>query len=367
METSFKEDYLSIMTGAKKLLRRKRLLKRVFLFFVVLALFLTIFSPTSYSSSVKFLSQTSSAARAGGNWSGLAALIGVNLNANTESGEIPPDIYSKIINSVPFQLELMNTPLNFKGMDSTITFQEYYSDYAKTDAVTLVKKYTIGLPGQIVKWIKPKKEGGNNKKIDSLVFLSHNEQRISGILKESLNFGIDETDGMISISATMPEAIPAAQLAQKAQVLLQRAIIDYRIGKAQDQMNFIEQQLSIEYDNYKNAQLKLANYKDRNLFNRTEVSQIELRKLQSEYDLAYSIYSELQRQRIAQNIQVRKDTPIFTTINPATVPLEPVAPNRLKIFVLTLIFGAILTVLLGMSLELYSNLKAAWKKAPSIS
>lgn len=363
MEKTIQEDYISLLRTAKNLWNRRKTLLKIILIFFLLGLFLAIFSPATYNSGVKFLSQTSSASRAGGNWSGLAALVGINLNANTESGEIPPNIYPKILNSITFQRKLMETPLKFKGIDSAVTFREYYTNIAKPDVVTTVKKYTIGLPGQIIKWVKGSKEGTGGAKSDTLIFVSKKEQRISNLLKENVSFSIDETDGVITINTVMPEAIPAAQLAQQAQILLQQEIIKYRIAKAQDQMDFIEKQLDIEQENFKASQTRLANYKDRNRFISTEQSQIELRRLQSEYDLSYSIYSELQRQKIAQNIQVKKDTPIFTTINPASVPVEPATPNRLMLIITTSIIGFIIAIFYGIISNLYISLKRQWQHA----
>ena len=363
-ENQQKDDYISLLGQIKGIWAMRRKLLPIVLVFVLLGAYLAIFTPTTYNTNVKFLSQTSSSSRIGGNWSGLAALVGINLNANAESGEIPPNIYPKIINSIPFQRKLMEIPLTFKGIDTAVTVRDYYLKVATPDGVTTLKKYTIGLPGQISKWIKgTPNEGGGKQKNDSLVYLSRKEQKVTKILKENLMFSIDETDGVITITTIMPEAVPAAQLAQGAQTLLQQAIIEYRIGKAQDQMDFINKQLVLEEENYKNIQDRLARYKDRNRFNITESSQIELRRLQSEYDLAYSIYSELQRQQVAQNIQVKKDTPIFTTINPASVPLEPAGPNRIAIFIFTIILGVIFATGFAILKQLYSSFKMQWKKA----
>lgn len=361
-ETSIQEDYISLISLVKGLWRRRKSIFKIIGLFFLLGVFLAIFSPKEYVSGVKFLSQTSSSSKPGGNWSGLAALVGINLNANTENGEIPSNIYPKIINSIPFQQKLMETPLTFKKQDSAITFRKYYTEIAKPDGVSLLRKYTIGLPGTVIGWFKSKDEGPKNRQNDSLIFLSKKEMKLANILKESVSFGIDETDGVISISANMPEPVAAAQMAQAAQSLLQKEIIAYRIAKAQDQMQFIDKQYSVQKENFESAQSRLARYQDRNAFNNTRVAQIELNRLQSEYDLSYSVFSELQRQKVAQNIQVKKDTPIFTVINPASVPLEPVAPNRIKILLISLIAGAFFGITINMLLDFYQKMKKIWRK-----
>ena len=119
-----------------------------------------------------------------------------------------------------------------------------------------------------------------------------------------------------------------------------------------DRMQEQHQQLQHQY--------KFARYKDRNQFNITQTSQIEFQKLQAEYELSYTLFAELERQKAAQEIQVRKDTPIFTTINPAAVPLDPSKPNRFKIVLIYVIMGFFLAVFYGLGIEFYKKIKTAW-------
>ena len=50
----------------------------------------------------------------------------------------------------------MQTPLNFKDIDQPVTLYDYYTEYNKPSVVNYVLKYTIGLPGVILKAIKGK-------------------------------------------------------------------------------------------------------------------------------------------------------------------------------------------------------------------
>jgi len=362
VESTIEQDYISILSILKNLWKRKRFLLRIMFLFFLIGLFIAIFSPTEYTSGVKFLSNTSSISKVSGKWSGIAALVGVNLNTGTENNEIAPTIYPKIINSLPFQKELMKTKLNFKRMDSTITFRDYYLNVAETGVLVTARKYTVGLPGTIMKSFKSDfKRRDNLISVDSINFMTKDEQKLRGILRSNLFFSIDETDGVISISATMPEAIPAAQLAQRAQQLLQEEIISYKITKAQDQMDFIEEQYRNQKEIFQKNQFRFAQYKDRNQFNITQTAQIEYQRIQSEYELSYTVFSELERQRVAQEIQVKKDTPIFTTINPAAVPLDPSKPNRFKILLTSVLMGFFFAVFLGLGTEFYGKLRKTWK------
>jgi uncharacterized protein involved in exopolysaccharide biosynthesis len=66
--------------------------------------------------------------------------------------------------------------------------------------------------------------------------------------------------------------------------------------------------------------------------------------LQSEYDLAYSVYSELAKQLETQEIKVKEDTPIFTIIEPVFVPLDKTAPKKSLILVVWVFLGVVISV-----------------------
>jgi uncharacterized protein involved in exopolysaccharide biosynthesis len=58
------------------------------------------------------------------------------------------------------------------------------------------------------------------------------------------------------------------------------------------------------------------------------------------------MYSELSSQRESAKLQVEKDTPIFTELQPALISSVPSAPNKILIILGSLIFGAFLAVFL---------------------
>jgi LPS O-antigen subunit length determinant protein (WzzB/FepE family) len=66
--------------------------------------------------------------------------------------------------------------------------------------------------------------------------------------------------------------------------------------------------------------------------------------LQSEYDLAYSVYSGLAKQLETQEIKVKEDTPIFTIIEPVFIPLDKKAPKRSLILVVWVFLGVVISV-----------------------
>lgn len=180
---------------------------------------------------------------------------------------------------------------------------------------------------------------------------------------ESLAFSVDESDGSLSIKSTMPEAVPAAQMAESARLLLQEAILDYRLSKAKEKLGFIEEQHTLKKEEFLKAQGALASYIDRNAFNNTARSQIQRQKLESEFNLASSIYRELEQQKLSQSIKIQEDTPLFTVLNPAIVPLKANESSAIITIFKYLIFGFFFAALVFAVKKVLMGLKVIWLKS----
>ncbi|WGU69567.1 hypothetical protein QIU19_12915 [Capnocytophaga canimorsus] len=75
----------------------------------------------------------------GGSLGGLAAMAGVNLGKSS-SEDIPPTLYPKLVKSIPFKRKLLQTPLYFETLGKSVSYQEYYWQYAKPSTLDVIKK-----------------------------------------------------------------------------------------------------------------------------------------------------------------------------------------------------------------------------------
>lgn len=160
----------------------------------------------------------------------------------------------------------------------------------------------------------------------------------------------------------MPQAKAAAQMVQKAQVLLQDAITDFKIQKAKDQLAFVGERYAEKEKEANLAQQKLANFRDRNKNVSTAKAQTELERLTAEYNLVYGVYSELAKQLETQKIQVKENTPVFTVIEPVSVPIQKSKPKRAMILVIWTFLGGIVGVGMVFGKEFLGSIKEQWTK-----
>jgi uncharacterized protein involved in exopolysaccharide biosynthesis len=352
------KDEIDLIQLAKTLWNGRRTVIKTTLVFMLLGLFIAIFSAKEYTASCVMVPQSAeSGNKLDGSLGGLAAMAGINLGSIGAS-DIPTSLYPKIIRSIPFQKELMNTSLTIEKQENDVMLMDYYLKIKKPGLLHFIKKYTIGLPRLLIRLLKGntvrEHEPANTEKILTVTI---DEKKIIDILSSKIKLEVNDKDGYISLSATMPEAKAAAQLARKAQELLQEAITKFKIQKAEEQLLFIEERYAEKQKEAENAQKRLAQFLDRNKNMTTAIAKTERERLNAEYSLVYGVYSELAKQLETQKIKVKEDTPVFTVIQPVSIPIERSKPRRAMILVIWTVLGGILGVGLVFGKKLWVSLK----------
>ena len=158
----------------------------------VLGLFMAISAPKEYTVSTVMVPQ-SGTDMSKSQLSGLASMAGINIGM-AQSNDLSPVLYPKIVNSIPFKLELMYTPIHFSDVNKPVSIYDYYTNYKKTSIIGSIKKYTIGLPGVIIGSFrnKPKElvlpKDIKNKPIQ----LSRDQYKIKKILDEIITLSVEK-------------------------------------------------------------------------------------------------------------------------------------------------------------------------------
>lgn len=319
---------------------RKIIIKVVFIF-LILGLCIAFLSEKEYTSSVTIVPHTNDAKSLGGNIGSIAAIAGINLGSNGET-VITPALYPKIVKSIPFQLELLKTKLSIEKFDEKISYSNYYFDVYKPSLLGYLKKYTIELPGLIISAFKDKKESNNNI-LDSNGFftISLENKLILKRLDKQLNISVNEKEGFVIITAIMPEALASAELVSNAQKILQDYIIKFKVKKSNEQLKFVKERYDEKEKEFRIIQNELASFLDQNRNVSSALAKTKLNQLQSSHDLAYNVFVELAKQYETQQIQVKEDTPIFTILDPVSIPFERSFPKRGVTLIIFIVLGII--------------------------
>lgn len=358
------EDEIDLIALAKKLWAGRKTILIATLIGTVIGVFVAIVTPPEYTVKTVMVPQTASKNQAGG-LSGLAALAGIDIGTSLQTGEISPILYPQIVSSTPFKLELMNTPIKFKDLEQPVSLFDYYTQLQKPTVLGTIKKYTLGLPGIIIGTIKGKKnEAGYSKdEKGNLILLTKDQNEMSKALDQILQLEVDAKQGYLTLNCTLDEPLATAQLAQKAQELLQREIISFKVQKSQADLEFIQERYNEVKAQAEGYQINIAQNADKYKDLTSAVPQVQNTRIQTKYGVANTVFQELAKQLEQAKIQVKKDTPVFTIIQPVTVPVEKSKPNKPMLVIIYVFMGAVLGVFLIFGKEFLSSIKNKWNKS----
>lgn len=321
-------------------LSKVKILKTVVVF-IFIGVFIVIFSEDEYTASTTIVPQSSTKNRTG-NLSNLAALAGYDIGDLGNETGIAPKLYPQITNNVYFKKELLETPITIKGQNKKITYKEYYLNVYKPSILGRLKRFVLVIPKLFTSKEKIKLE----RIEDSLIKITSNEKDLFEQLSDQLSMNINEKEGYVTLSAKMPEAIAAAEFVKRARVLLEKYVINFKIEKSTSQLKFIKKRYLEKELDFLEIQGRLSTYSDQNQNIYSARGKMELLKLQSEYDLSFSLYSELAKQLESQQIKVKEDTPIFTVLEPVFVPIKKSNSKKILIISIWAFLGFIFRVVI---------------------
>ena len=283
--------------------------------FVLIGVAFALLSPIVYSSSTTFInSQTESSSNSG--LSGVASLVGINLGSMSSGSEIPPTMYPQISESIEFKRSLLESYVDEK---KEIKLEEF-----------LANNNGIKIP----------LTENNNK-----LFISKHEDNLFNLIEEILSISVNQQDGSITILANMPNSEYAANTCINAREILQKTVIDHKIKSAKQKLEFSEKQLASKRIEFEEIQNKLAYFNDSNLNLVTSSVINERVKLEAEFQIINAVMIELSKQVEQRKLQVSEDTPVFSILKEASMPVKRSSPKRTQMVLIFGFIGLVLSVL----------------------
>ncbi len=329
------EQEIDLIALVKRLWSKKMFIIYVTVAFMVVGLLVALFSPKQYTAGCLFVPQVSQKGPSG-TMSQLASLAGINLNSMSGAEALSPMIYPQILNNIDFKKELMYSKFKFEEFEEPITLLDYYTneEYNKPTFFGVIKKYTIGLPGVIINAIRGEQEdlgaAGSGMKLNTY---TEDEYICAKILSEILSINVNDKEGYLELSVNMPEAVVAAEVAERAFELLGKYITEFKIKKVKQTLQYVNERIEETQAEFEEKQLAYAKFQDANRVISSATARIESDRIKREYDLVNTIYTELTRQKVQVELQVKEDTPVLAVVKPVVVPVEKSKPKRAMILV----------------------------------
>lgn len=326
------EDESSIDFGKifKDLLKHKKLYYKVLPVTFILAAIYAISLPNYYSCTVKLAPELGGSAKAGGGLASLASSFGVNLSGAQQGADaINPTLYPDLMNSVDFKTSLFEIPVTIEGdkekgePDRSMSYYDYLVNEQKSpwwsSVIGGTKKWLINLFND--------KKTEDVERIDPFR-LTLKQSIIANAINQKVVCDVDKKTFVISIDVTDQNPVICANMADSVKIRLQKFITDYRTSKARVDLEY-NQKLMVEAKvRYEQARDRYTAYSDSHRSVSSQSGQTKLADLQNEMQMQQGVYQQVVAQFQQAEMKVQQETPAFTTLQSATVPVQKAGPKR---------------------------------------
>ena len=319
--------------------KHKRLYVKVLGITAVLAVIITLSLPNYYNCTVKLSPEISGMSSTSG-LASLASSFGVDIGGamGKSTDAILPTLYPDLMNSVDFKTSLFNVPVTIEGKDGEKDRTMFYYDYLRDEQ----KKpwWTAALEG-VFKLFGDKKE---DKKINPFR-LTKEQDGIVKLLDKKVTCAVDKKTMVISINITDQDPVICANMADTVKNRLQKFITDYRTNKARVDLEYNKKIYLETKSRYEKARQRYAEFMDANQDIILQTVRQKQTDLENEMQLQYNAYTQVAAQMLAAEAKVQEQTPAFTTLQSATVPVKKTGPMRSKLCLIFLFLSSLVTTL----------------------
>tara|TARA_B100000963_G_scaffold359614_1_gene387423 strand:- start:947 stop:1948 length:1002 start_codon:yes stop_codon:yes gene_type:complete len=286
--------------------------------FSVIGVIIGFTTPFEYTASTKLLPKTSNSSTS--SIGGLANLTGFNLLSGLGSDEtIPAQLFPEISESITYKIRIANSNIDFGN--GRISVREYIlNNYFELNFDPNFNYYY------------------NNENIYTLSTI---EKDLHRLISNIISIDVDERKGLVSIYSTSKHAEVSSQLTTIASSNLQDFIIDFQTKKAKDELIFLKERKEEIHKDREKKKDDLISFEDENLNLVTNKSIRALEDLKNEFNLIDEVFKQISQELESQKIKVKKQTPVFSVIEPVSIPNQRSKPIRSRILRLWFAFGLI--------------------------
>jgi len=226
-----------------------------------------------------------------------------------------------------------------------ISFKNYLTLQEDNNLLQKIIKYPLQLKSRLKLSLLPKENSFvEYRDIGIQKFTAEEHSIYNSIRRNIISIIIDDKEGFVTLSVNLKHPETAAFVAKKAQMLLQKEIINFKIKNTQEQLTFTEKLYEEKKIKFEYLQDALAKYQDQNLNISSGTFQNTVNRLKAEVSVSGAVYEELAKQVEQARIQVIKDTPIFTIIDPVVIPNSRTSPKRTLIVIIWTSLGLVLSI-----------------------
>ena len=310
------EQEIDLIELAQKLWKERKFLLKGCGIAVVVGLIVAFSIPKEYTTTVKLAPETQDAAKKS-SLGGLAAMAGINLN------------------------ELFPVEVTDKEKELSTTLYDYMSEHQRKAWWGYIVSAPFKALGAVMSLIS-----GDEEESEGLnpYHLTKDQEEVVKALQERVSVSVDKKTLVITASVQMQDPVISAQMTKVVLENLQNYITNYRTQKVKQDLEFTQKVFGESRDAYYKAQRAYAAFEDANRNIISSSYRTEQERLKNEMTLTFNVYNTLAQKLEQDKLRVQEETPVYTVIEPATVPLKASSPKKALIlvgFVFLALFGCI--------------------------
>jgi hypothetical protein len=267
----------------------------------------------------------------------IASSFGIDLTDMQSSDAITPLLYPNLMEDNGFVTGLFNVQVkDKKGLNTT------YHDY-------LMNHYQYPWWTKAQGWVEnlfKKKEASKEKEDFNPYYLSKPEDDIAGMIRNDVSVNVNKKTGVISIEVEAQDPLICKIVADSVTEHLQHFITDYRTSKARTDFEYYSGLAKDAKQEYEIVRRKYGSLSDANTKVSMKSVELMLEDYENDMQLKFNAYTAINTQLQAAKAKVQENTPAFTVLKGASVPIRPAGPKRM-------IFVALMLFLASIAISLY--------------
>ena len=341
MEENIKKtpEVIDLRVVFKKIWNNRHLFYKVVPIVFILSCIYIFSLPRYYRSDTRLAPEMENSG-AGGALSSIASSFGFDLSEMQTTDAITPLLYPDLLDDNGFVASLMD--IKVISMDGEINTT--YHDYLKLYQKKAWWEYPIDW---IIKLLPQKKDLHGSKGEYDPYNLSKIEDAILDKARKNIDIGIDKKTGVVSIETEAQDPLICRTLADSIQAKLQVFITNYRTNKARTDYEYYKKLTQEAKQDYEKVRQQYGSLTDANSKVALPSVELKLQDMENDMQLKFNAYTTMNTQLQAAKAKVQEQTPAFTVLKGAAVPVKPAGPKRM-------IFVAAMLILAIMGISLYS-------------
>lgn len=330
IQTQGKElKVIDLSAIVKKLIANRKLYYKSIPIAFVLSCIYILGIPRTYSSEAKLAPEMDNSL-SNGTLGNIAATFGFDLSEMQTTDAITPLLYPDLMEDNGFVTSLFKIQVESADKEIKTTYYDYLCSHQKAN-IWMVPF------GKLKELLKSKQDQDKGETIFNPYYLSKKDDEIAGSIRSNVKLSVDKKTGVITITTTAQDPLICKTIADSVSGRLQKFITKYRTNKARTDYEYYKKLCYEAKQDYERKRQQYASFSDASTNVALRSIELKMEDMENDLQLMFNAYSTINTQMQASKAKVQQQTPVFTIIKGASVPVKASGPKRM-LFVIGMLF-----------------------------